>query len=466
MAATGVPGIALGLVYQDQVVFERGYGVRKEGEPEAVDADTVFQLASLSKSVSSSGVAALVGDGVIGWDDPVQPHLPGFTLADPWVGEHVTFADLYSHRSGLPGGAGDSLEWMGYSRDEVIERLRLEPLRPFRATYGYSNFGMTVAGDAAGKAYGPGFEQLMDDLLFDPAGMEHTSARYDDFLAEENRAAIHARIDGRWVPDFPRMPDAQAPAGGITSSISDLMRWARLELGGGMLDGEEVVDEAALAQTHTPHILNHAPGPIWGPSGFYGLGWNVGTDHLGHTRWNHSGAFTNGAATTVVLIPEAQLGIVVLTNGMPIGVPEGLSYGILDRILVGHETKDWLDHFGTLFAGLFVGDPALETPPTDPAPARADDAYVGTYANDYYGAFDVVASDDGLQIVMGPARLTFPLTHRDGDVFTYVPYPELPDIAAAITFAGDDGGVDGGGRAAQLTVSDLDGTGLGTLTRA
>ena len=163
--------------------------------------------------MTSTVLAGLVDDGVIGWDDPAHPFAPDLVLSDPWVTDHVTFADLYSHRSGLPSDVGDVLEVLGYDRDEVLARLRFAPLAPFRASYGYTNFGMTAAGDAAAKAAGVSFEDLVQQQLLQPAGMTSTTVSYADFEAQPDRSAIHVRIGGTWVRGPTRIPDAQAPAG-------------------------------------------------------------------------------------------------------------------------------------------------------------------------------------------------------------------------------------------------------------
>jgi CubicO group peptidase (beta-lactamase class C family) len=128
MASTGVPGIAVAVVYRDQVVDLKGYGVRQVGQPEPVDPDTVFQLASMSKPLSSTVLAGLVGDKLITWDDRIADLDPSFALSDPYVTANVTLRDLYAHRSGLPEYAGDLLEDMGYTREDILHRLRLVPL--------------------------------------------------------------------------------------------------------------------------------------------------------------------------------------------------------------------------------------------------------------------------------------------------------------------------------------------------
>jgi CubicO group peptidase (beta-lactamase class C family) len=154
MDETGVPGIATAVVYDDEVVFAEGAGVRAAGSGEPVTPETIFEIASLSKPISSTVVAGAVGEDILGWDDPVVEHDPDFALSDPLVGRNVTVADLFAHRSGLPGQAGNELEAIGVERDEIIRRLRLVPLGDFRSTYSYSNFGLTAGGETAAIAAG------------------------------------------------------------------------------------------------------------------------------------------------------------------------------------------------------------------------------------------------------------------------------------------------------------------------
>ena len=242
--------------------------------------------------------------------------------------------------------------------------------------------------------------------------------------------------------------------------MTDVATWVRLQLNGGTLDGEEIVSEEALVPTHTPHIAVGSPGTYDGQTISYGLGWNVLTDHLGYLRWAHSGAFTRGAATNATLLPAEGLGVIVLTNGVPIGVPEALVDEIIDQIAMGGQTQDWQEYWSESFGGLYVADPALSELPEPPTPARPNDAYLGSYANDFYGTFEVVADGEGMALVEGPARVTFPLTHWDADTFTYVGSPELRDLRATITFTiGPDG------QASSIFIGDDDGEGIGTLNR-
>jgi CubicO group peptidase (beta-lactamase class C family) len=154
LAETGVPGLAAAVVHDGQVLYAKGFGVRDVNTLAPVDAATVFRLASVSKPLSSTVVAGAVGKGAMKWTDPVVAQLPSFALADPYVTAHVTYADLFSHTSGLPDHAGDLLEDLGYDQAYILNRLRLEPLEPLRAEYAYTNFGLTAAAEAAAAAAG------------------------------------------------------------------------------------------------------------------------------------------------------------------------------------------------------------------------------------------------------------------------------------------------------------------------
>lgn len=458
MERTGVPGVAVAVVHDDQVVFAKGYGVRNAEGTDAVDAQTVFQIASMSKPISSTVVSGEVGKGTIAWEEPVSEQTDSFELADPWVSEHMTYADLFSMRTGLPGAAGNELEAIGYDRAEILRRLRLVELAPFRDTYSYSNFGLTAGGELAAEAAGTTWEELAESVLFEPAGMTSTSARHDDFVARDNRADLHVEIGGTWTPAFERLPDAQAPAGGVSSNVEDLARWIRLLLADGKLDGEQIIDGDALVDATTPRIVSRPAAVLGGQPGFYALGWSTETDALGYRRLNHSGAFSVGAATTAVLIPELDLGIVVLTNGMPIGVPEAIADAFLEQAITGTTSQDYLDVWGQRFANIY-GEP-LELPASTNTPARDDAAYVGTYTNEYVGDVEVVVDGDGLAILEGPDKMRFPLEHHDADLSTYAQSPELPDFPTSVAFTvGPDG------TATAVEISTFADVGQGTLTR-
>jgi CubicO group peptidase (beta-lactamase class C family) len=468
MASTGVPGIAVAVVYRDQVVDLKGYGVRQVGQPEPVDPDTVFQLASMSKPLSSTVLAGLVGDKLITWDDRIADLDPSFALSDPYVTANVTLRDLYAHRSGLPEYAGDLLEDMGYTREDILHRLRLVPLdeNAFRAHYAYTNFGLTEAAIAAAKKAGQPWEDLAGSRLYDRLGMTETSSRYEDYLAASDRALGHVKVGDTWVAKYQRDPSTESPAGGASSSVRDLAQWVRLQLGFGTYDGQPVIDQAALAETHSPQMIKGQPAPpATDRVGFYGLGWDVSYDADGRARWSHSGAFSQGAATNVNLLPAEQLGVVVLTNAAPIGVAEALAQSFLDLATTGAVQRDWVALYGQAFAQLIehfrhqVAD--YSHPPAQPSPPLADAAYVGTYTNDYYGPIQILDQDGTLVMQQGPHPNTFPLRHWDRDTWIYDPIGESAPGTSGVTFKiGPDG------KATQVVVENLDINHLGTFTRS
>ncbi|MGB5953659.1 MAG: serine hydrolase domain-containing protein [Ornithinimicrobium sp.] len=332
LAQSGVPGMSVSVIFEDEVVMAQGHGVRELGTPEKVTADTVFQLASVSKPVGSAVVASIVGEGLIDWDQPVTEIDPSFELADPWVTENVSFADLYAHRSGLPDHAGDLLEDLGSDREAIVKGLRNYPLSPFRATYHYTNAGLTEAGVTAAEAADSTWEAASAQRLYEPLGMTRSSSSFDDYMAADNRAVPHVRdSQGEWIvtPDQ-RDPQAQSPAGGASSTANDMAQFMRMQLASGMFEGEEVVDEEALLATHAPHMATGPPRSPSARSSFYGLGWNVGYDERGRTRLSHSGAFALGAATTIKMVPNEDLAVVVLTNGHPVGLDLAMTDVFID----------------------------------------------------------------------------------------------------------------------------------------
>src|SRR6184192_4919536 len=285
-----LPGLAIAVVFQNKIAYAKGFGVRDVNTKAPVDADTVFQLASVSKSIGSTVVAELVGEGKITWNSKLSVLDPAFAMFDPWVTREITIRDMYAHRSGLPEHAGDLLEDLGFARAEILHRLRYQhPGSSFRSHYAYTNFGMTEGAVAAAKAYGLEWEEAAEQKLYRPLGMTSTSSLYANFMARKNKALGHVLVDGKWVQKFKRNPDAQSPAGGVSSSVNDVAKWLRLQLGNGKFDGKQIVDEKALTETHQPNMLTSFS-PFTGLPSFYGLGWNVSYDEQGRLRLNHSGA--------------------------------------------------------------------------------------------------------------------------------------------------------------------------------
>ena len=462
-----VPGLAIAVVHNDKLVYAKGFGVREAGKPEQVDANTVFQLASVSKSIASTVVASMIGNnakGKLTWNSKISDLDPEFSLYEPWVTNQVTIADLFAHRSGLPDHAGDLLEDIGYDRTQVLHRLRYQkPASSFRSDYAYTNFGLTEAAIAAAKACHQSWEDVSAENLYKPLHMDSTSSRYADFVARSDRAPGHVLVDGKWVAKYKRDPDAQSPAGGVSSSVNDLANWMRLQLNDGKFEGKQLIPEDVLAEAHHPHMLTKFS-PANGLPEFYGLGFNVSYDQSGRLRLGHSGAFSRGVATNYSLVPTENLGICVLTNAYPIGVAEGISNTFMDTALYGKPTQDWLPLFKKVFSdpatfGLNENSQYAHAPKTI-TPALANGVYLGKYTNDLFGEIEIIEKNGALTLLTGPTKLAFPLKHFDRDTFTWEADTENLSGANGVTFA-----VGADNHATTVLIDNLNSDGQGLFSR-
>ncbi|MGE2833675.1 serine hydrolase domain-containing protein [Mycobacterium sp. SMC-4] len=461
MTKSGLPGMAVAVVHGGETVYSKGFGVKNTqlgDEPgNRVDPDTVFQLASLSKPLGATVVAHQVGEGSISWDTPLVEHLPWFALADSAVTRMVTVGDMYAHRSGLPDHAGDLLEDLGYDRRLVLEKLREYPLDPFRVSYAYTNFGLTAGAEAVAAAAGRSWEDLSRQTLYEPLGMSSTSSRFDDFVVRPNRALGHLHVDGAYRPDHVRDPQAEAPAGGVSSSVNDLSRWLTMMLADGTYQGRQLIDPAALRPALTPQSVSDRASDPAARSGFYGYGFNVGTTAAARQQLSHSGAFELGAGANFVMLPSADVAIVALTNATPSGVPETLTAQFADLVQFGEVREDWWELYHGAFAEMEkpVGSLVGARPPAQPTPPAPLADYVGQYSNSFWGPARVLQTDAGLELALGP-KFVVPLKHWDGDVFTFsfVSENAPPGSLSKASFDGD-----------WLTLEYFDQDGKGTFTR-
>lgn len=474
LESSGIPGAAVAVVHGGQVVLAEGFGVRDSRTGADVDERTVFPLASISAPVSATVVAAQSADGEVDWSTRVAEHLPWFELADPRISPLVTVGDLFAHRSGLPAHAGDDLEDLGYDRPAILHGLRHLPLTQFRASYADAPFGLTAGAAAVAAAAGTPWDQLGSESLFEPLGMSDTSFSHDDLLDRGNRAVGHVRATGRatgesdtagdstggWVPADPgRDPDAQSPAGGLSSSVTDMAQWMAMVLRDGTAtDGAQVVPAPALREALTPQVVSAPPQSAVDRPGAYGYGFHLSTSSSGRVQWSHSGAFTRGAGTAMLMMPSLDLGIITLTNASPGGVPETINARVADLAQYGDRTLDWGELYGQALGPRLdpVGDLARARQPARPEPSRPLDQLVGFYRTDYFGAIEVRRDAETLSLAMGRGLAPWPLEHWDGDTYAASPESETwtPGSRGSVTFDGD-----------RVTVDLLDGNGLGTFFR-
>jgi len=416
--AAGATGLAIAIVEDGKVTLARGYGVRKLGEPAKVDSETLFMIGSTGKAFTSAALATLVDAGKIGWDDKVIDHMPWFQMYDPWVTREITIRDLLVHRSGLGLGAGDllSVPRGSLTRKQTVERLRyIKPATSFRSRYAYDNILYGVAGQLIEEVSGQRWEDYVREHVFAPAGMQHSTSDNDRRFAIPNRAYPHGRTGGivrglgeqRVLDERDELGRALAPAGLIASSATDLARWLQIQLAQGAVPGSDkrLFSEAAAAEMWKPvqvQPINPAPPGLDGMAPnfqAYALGWEV-RDYRGtKIVWHAGGVF--GFVTSVVMIPEKNVGFAITLNSEDSDVRLGLMYELLDHYLDAPK-KDWPARFSKfLDARLAAGKAAVEQTMATPAavgPSLPLDRYVGTYTDAWYGDIVVARDAQGLTI--------------------------------------------------------------------
>ena len=413
MRGFGTPGVAVTIVRPGHPVLARGYGVRQLGRPEPVDADTLFGIASNSKAFVAAGIAMLVEAGKLGWDEPVVRYMPDFATSDPVVTRMMTVRDLLCHRSGLPLGAGDLMQFplSDHSRADIVHGLRFLPFeRGFRSGYAYDNILYVVAGVLIERVTGMSYEDYMTTAVLRPLGMTHAVA--DRALVRTaNVAARHARPGPPVVGIGPLkvvQPDestAGSPAGGNHAGAREMALWLQTQLARGVTPaGRRLWSEADAAEMWTPQIVTRADGgptaddPGHGVLETYALGWFV-TDFRGHRMLRHSGGLT-GQVTQTALLPEQGIGVAVLTNTDDRASAQ-LRSALLDHAL-GVPAFDWLAAAQRVRAGneakarAAAGQGDFQPPPGGPSLPLA--AYAGRYRDPWYGEIVVRADGDALLI--------------------------------------------------------------------
>jgi len=417
-----VPGVAVAVVQGGKVILSAGYGQRDIKNTLPVTPQTVFPLASVTKSLTVATLAALVRQGKLDWDKPVREYLPDFRLWDPAATDRMTARDLVTHRSGLPR---HDFAWYGatLSRRDLYLRLRyLEPSKDFRSAYQYQNLMYLTVGYLAGELAGTTWEEAVRRTLFKPLGMSRTSTSIAELRKEADSARPYKKDDAEQVSEVPYYEDAAlGPAGSANSCVADLIRYVQMHLNGGRYGRRIILSEQDVAQMQTPQMVIPDV-PLFPELGHsqYGLGFAV-TSYRGHTLVSHGGAL-DGFSALLAFLPQEGLGVVVLCNISGSSLPSVLMYQIYDRLL-GLEPVPWSARLQELVAKGKVSEDAAKDqglsprkPGTHPAHPLSD--YAGAYEHPAYGTVEIKkanAAEDALEISFH--GFTSPLRHFHYDVF-------------------------------------------------
>jgi CubicO group peptidase (beta-lactamase class C family) len=401
------PGIALAIVRGEEVSYAGGFGVRRLGRSPPVTADTVFALASCSKSFAAASVGRLVEQGRVSWDDPVQQHLADFQLYDAWVSQQVTLRDLLSMRTGLRGAGIARLA--ASDRRDLVRRMRyLPPAAPFRSELIYTTDNYTAVGAVVSEVMQEPWERFADREFWRPIGMARTNADHRQARAMADAAHPHVRINGQWRPTSWYYEDHIAvPAGGVNSSVRDVAAWLGALLNGGVWRGVRVLSQETIDEMFTPHTPDRGSqdshiltGPAGqGPDGVmfeaYAMGWMTHSYRGQRVVW-HDGSI-EGFRCVMSLLPDQRAGFVLLFNADQDYLPYALMQRVNDHLLEV-TPRDWLKLYR---------DFELEEQSAPDATAEVEfelgDAIVGRYAdNGLFGDAHIRESRAGrLQLDLG-----------------------------------------------------------------
>jgi CubicO group peptidase (beta-lactamase class C family) len=402
MKTFDVPGIAVAIVKDGKVVVAKGYGVRKLGDPTPVDDHTMFAIGSNTKAFTTAALATLVDEGKLSWDDPVYQRLPGFVMYDPYVSHEMTIRDLLTHRSGMGLGEGDLLFWphSTYTREQIIYKLRfMKPTSSFRSHYAYDNLLYMTAGQIIPSITGTSWDAFMRQYIFGPIGMNDTNVSNSAFKPTDNYAFPHSRVDGKLqVIHFENLDNA-GPAGSINSCAADMAKWVLLQLNHGKFADYDsrLFSEQQSKEMWSPQTILHIgtpPPPLAGlKSNFadYALGWGL-RDYRGRKLVGHTGG-VGGFVSRVMLVPEENLGVVVLTNAEEGGAFDSILFHVLDHyfnlpptdwVAAFKSVKDMQEKEAAKTMKRAESDRAADSKPSLPL-----DRYAGVYNDAWYGSITI-----------------------------------------------------------------------------
>lgn len=394
-----IPGMAVAVVKNDEVLYTRGFGVKKLSSGEPFDEHTQFGIASVSKHMAASTLGKLVDKGLISWDDKVSDIIPWFKLSDSHVTANVTIHDLLTHQVGIGRMLGNRLQFMTHrSTEELLYRMRYHDFeQPFRSDYVYSNVMYTLAGYIVTEVTGMEWGDYLQNEFFSKMGMDRSNTSISD-LDEDNAAWPHQYINGE-VVEIPRRSWDNAPAaGGVNSTVSDMAQWMRMQLGEpGNWNGTKLVSAETMRDIQTPKI-SLSSGTQTSPQRSYGYGFSI-TDYNGTRLLSHGGA-TDGFNTIFMLVPEKNLGIMAVTNNFS-SFQQAVAYTILDHHLGTEGGNDWNAMFWNNYQQVY--ERATEQREEfeanrheDTSPSKELRNYTGLFHNDLYDKARVFTEDGSL----------------------------------------------------------------------
>lgn len=435
------PGMAVGIYKDGKVLLAEGYGYKDLEKKTRVTPNTQFAIGSSTKAFTTMLLGMLSDEGLLDWEKPVINYLPDFKMYDDFATKEMNSLDLTCHRSGLPR---HDFMWYGcnFTRQEIYNRLRyLQPNKSFRTTWQYNNLMFMTAGYLVGKLTNSSWEEQIQKRIFAPLGMTNSNLSVQDMkLAPDAASAYMTDKEKSTKVDY-RDINSMAPAGAINSSVNDMLKWVEFQLGDGTYKGKKLISETELNRMHSPQMLMNEDNPL-NPELVdmsYGLGWMI--YRYKSMKIVEHGGNIDGFTALVYLVPEKNLGIVVLTNQNGAGINSVLARYATDLIL-GLEPIDWYKRAYGDEQKKEDEDKDKDKKNTLPKriegtkPSHELKDYAGEYEHGGYGKMKIVLEKN--QLVARFNNLDYPLQHWHYDVFRGV--DSLYDINFLMHFTVDNAG--------------------------
>ena len=449
-----VPGMAIGIVQGGKTLYAKGHGIRELGFPDPVDEKTLFKIGSTSKAFTTAALALLVDEGKLDWDGPVLDYLPEFRLSDPWITAEFTVADLLTHRSGLPRFVGDLMFWPepnAFTHDDIIHALQFFELESgFRTEYAYDNLLYVVAGQLIPGVTGQPWGAFVDQKIMQALDLQRCFAGTIPEAEFNNLAAPHGMVEDQLMvierSRIGRRPPTSAAAGGVVCSLADMLTWVKTQLGRGTSpSGLKLFSEQRSRELWSPQIwqeVSESETELHGTHfNAYGLGWRLNDAH-GFLEVGHTGSLA-GMLTSVVMYPELDLGVVILSNGSDSAARSTVMDTIVHSFLPV-EQHDWIAKVLEERANRAaeVSETPQDPGSLQPAPVLEPpdlNAFAGVYRDPWFG--DVQIALQGQQLffrsVKSP-KLSGPMSYVALDTFKVVWVDRTVESDAFLRFGPDE----------------------------
>ncbi|MBD2515013.1 serine hydrolase [Nostoc sp. FACHB-973] len=429
-----VPGLAIAVIKDSKIIFCEGFGKRDVEQNLIVTPQTLFAIGSCTKAFTTMAMSILVEKGLLNWDKPVINYLPTFKLYDSYATEHITPRDLVTHRSGLP--RHDAVWYKTpFSRQEIIERLQyLEPTHELRTIFQYQNLMYTTAGYLVGEIAQSNWEDFVQQEIFNPLEMRDSNFSVETSQKANDFALPYQEKEDKIESISFCNIDITGPAGSINSNVIDMANWLLLQLNQGKFGDKQIISSSNLSQMHSPQIVMTQTleyKELFYE--FYGLGWTI-TSYRGHNLIQHGGNIDGFSARTT-LLPQDNIGIVVLTNLDKNPVINTVTYYVCDRLL-GLNEVPWNERMKEKYAQAKettakAKEQIASACKTGTQPSHPLEDYTGYFEHPAYGVLSIQINDNYLRATYN--SIIYKLEHYHYDIFVKSELSEQPELISFLT---------------------------------